>query len=214
MRLPGRRDKNSNTRGDGLGLDSIRFDTLGLTRQPDVAPNHRCWLGANLGLGEYWFPGTPDPLTLDEAELRATYEGLMEAPADADGLTPLLLNVAVHQETPVPVVCTLARLPDEHRYTFVGAITVPLAECSWVIKAQSSEGPITGLREALAFDRFLEEHPAPRASIEELVSRFDPYDARWDSDPHDPLTLVRQSTSKVLASLEVDPEVRQATPFR
>ena len=54
----------------------------------------------------------------------------------------------------------------------------------------------------------------PRSSIEELASHFDPYDARWDLDHHDPLTLVRQSTNKVLASLEVDPEVRQGTPFR
>ena len=79
---------------------------------------------------------------------------------------------------------------------------------------QSSEGPVTGLREALAFDRFLEEHPMPRASIEEFASHFDPYDSRWDSDQHDPLTLVRQSTNKVLTSLDVDPEVRQRTPFR
>jgi hypothetical protein len=138
----------------------------------------------------------------------------MGEPENADGLTPLVVHISVHQETPVPVVCALTRLPDDHRYTFVGAITVPLAECSWVIKVQSSEGPITGLREALAFDRFLEEHPMPRAPIEELASHFDPYDARWDLDQHDPLSLVRQSTNEVLASLEVDPEVRKRTPFR
>ena len=141
MKLPRRRDRSSKAEIGGLGLDSIRFDTLGLTRRPDVAPNHRYWLGANLGLGEYWFPGPPDPLTLDEDEIRATYEGLMGAPADADGLTPLLLHIAVHLETPVPVVCALTRLPDDHRYTFVGAITVLLTECSWVIKVQSRRRP-------------------------------------------------------------------------
>lgn len=213
MKLPWRRERIPSPGVDDLGLDSIRFDTLGLVRQPDAAANHRYWLGTTLGLGEYWFPGSPEPLTLDEDEIRATYEGLLAEPANADGLTPLVVQITVHRETPVPVVCALIRLPDDHRYTFVGAITVLLAECSWVIKVQSSEGPVTGLREAAAFDRFLEEHPMPRASVEGLASHFDPYEAHWDSDHSDPLTLVRQSANKVLASLEVDPEVRRRTPF-
>ena len=54
----------------------------------------------------------------------------MGEPANADGLTPLVLRITAYQETPVPVVCALTRLPDDHRYTFVGAITIPLADAA------------------------------------------------------------------------------------
>jgi hypothetical protein len=94
----------------------------------------------------------------------------------------------------------------------VAAVTLALAQCSWVVKALSSEGQTTGVRETLAFHRFSREYP--ELSIEERTSLFDPYDARWDSDENDPLTLIRRSTDRLLASLEVDPEVRKVEPFR
>lgn len=96
----------------------------------------------------------------------------------------------------MPVVCTLIRgvVPGDDCYSFIGALTLPLAQCSWVIKVQSSEGPITGIREALAFQRFSKEQRPSGQSIEELASIFDPYDELWDSD-------------------QVDPEVRRAAPF-
>jgi hypothetical protein len=214
MKIRWRRGANPNAGEEGLGLESVRFDLLGLTRQPDVAPNHRYWLGRNLGVDENWFPIPPDLPSLQEDEIRATYEALIEDQPDADGRMPRLLHVSVHHETPLPVVFTLIRVPDDRRYAFVGAITLPLAECSWVIKVQSSEGSTTGIRETLAGARFRKQYSTPESSIEHLASHFDPYDAQWDLDENDPLTLVRQSTNKVLASLEVDAEVRRATPFR
>ncbi|HEY6429295.1 MAG TPA: hypothetical protein VIX84_18890 [Acidimicrobiales bacterium] len=77
----------------------------------------------------------------------------------------------------------------------------------WVIKVQGSEGQTTGVRETLAGARFRRENR--HLPVEEQPP-FDLYDAQWDFDG-DPLTQVRQSIDRVLASLEVDPEVRQAT---
>ena len=193
-----------------MGLDSVRFDTLGLSRQPDEEPNHRFWLGPGLGLSENWFPIPPDMPSLDEDEIRAMYDGLLGDRQDADGRSPRVLDVAVNRENVIPAVCTLFRLPDDNRYTFVGAITLLLAECSWVIKLQGSEGGITGVREALAFHRFSGENP--ELSIDERLSTFDPYDELWDFDD-EPLTSVRRAKRRILDSLQFDAAVLQASTF-
>jgi hypothetical protein len=206
--------KGASRGGSALGLDSIRFDTLGLAREPDEEPDSRYWLGQNLLLSENWFSIPPDFPSLDERKIRTMYEAALGAQPGSQDLAPRLLHLAVRRETPVPVVQTLIRIigPGDNRYGFVGAVTLPLAECSWVVKVESYEVGMTGVRETVAFHRFSEERPD--LSFEERTSLFDPYDARWDSDQNDPLTLVRKSTDRVLASLDVDPEVRQATQFR
>ena len=144
------------------------------------------------------------------------YDAMHASQPGVEGRSPRLLHLAVHRETPVPVVETLIRIPGlgDHGYGFVGAVTVPLADCSWVVKVESYEVGSTGVRVTLAGARFRREHRGPESSIEELAHDFDPYDAQWDLDENDPLTSVRQSTNKLLVSLEVDPEVRQATSFR
>ena len=64
--------------------------------------------------------------------------------------------------------------PGDDRYGFVGAITLPFAACSWVVKVESYEVGTTGVRETLAFHRFSKERP--ELSLDERTSLFDPYD--------------------------------------
>lgn len=215
MRLPRRKGAHSQSVPPGLRLESVRFDTVGLTRRPEHTPYECYWRGKNLGVSQHWFPSPPDVVSLEEGGIRGMYEALLAEQGGVDGRPPRLLDVALHREMPAPVIGTLIRgvMPDDDRSTFLGALTVLLADCSWVIKAQSSEGAITGVREALAFDRLLGEQGGAGQSIEETTSVFDPYDEQWDSDEADPLTAVRRSMARTLASLEVDPEVTRAPPF-
>ena len=217
MRFPRRRDR-SNPGLERLGLDSVRFDTLGLARHADETSNERVWLGPNLVLSENWFPIPPDLPSLDETEIRSLYDALLGQQRDAEGRAPRLLHLAVHREAPVPAVRTLilevlAEEGRHPRHIFIGAITLPLAECSWVIKTQAVEGQMTGVRESVAFARYSKERP--ELSFEDRVSSFDPYDAQWDLDEElDPLTSVRKSMDRVYASLEWDPAVLSAPRFR
>ncbi len=61
----------------GLGLESIRFDILGLTGEPEEAPNERYWHGPSLLLSQHWFAIPPDLPSLQEDEIRRTYEALL-----------------------------------------------------------------------------------------------------------------------------------------
>ena len=161
-----------------------------------------------------WHPTPPDWPSLNEEELRDAYCAYV-AESNTDGQQARALSLTVHRDTPLPAVCTLTQVKNsgDHGYAYVGVITLVLAECWWAIKVQSSEGSVTGMREAVAFDRFLREHTDSEQSIDDLASGFDPYDAQWDSDLQDSLTVVRRSMYRVLDSLEVDPGARQGTPF-
>jgi hypothetical protein len=214
MKRPWKKGASSQRVASGLGLESIRFNTLGLTRQPDEELNERYWLGPNLMLSENFFPIPPDFPSLQEDEIRTTYQAWLGGQRpDAEGRTSRLLHLSVDREMPVPAIFTMMRtvVPGNDRYSFVGAITLPLAECSWVIKVQSDEGPTTGIRETLAGARFRREI---RHLPENEQPSFDPYEEQWDLDEGDPLSEVRQSMKMVLESLEVGPEVREAKPFR
>jgi hypothetical protein len=104
MKVPWKTGGNANAGGNGLGLDSIRFDTLGLERLPDEPPDCRYWLGPNLELSENWFAIPPDLPSLQEDEIRATYDTLFGDQPDAQGRMPRPFALSVHRETPLPVV--------------------------------------------------------------------------------------------------------------
>jgi hypothetical protein len=210
-----RRAKPESVRLDPrLGLDTISFDTFDWERQPDE-DGVRSWFGdgsIDIILSEHFFALPPDLPGTDVDLLRSTYEGwLAESGEDEDGRTARLVEVDVHANA--PVVRLVVRLPLPNRYLFVGSLTIPLAGCSWVVKVQAAEGSLTGLREALAADRALED--LGLHSFQELSGVFDPYDRRWDDiAPGDPLTAVRHYLDRIEASLGFASEFSTQKPFQ
>lgn len=207
-----RRDKSAPKQRDPrIGLDTISFDTFAWPLESDDG-EARVWFGDDVLLSEHFFALPPDLTSMDSADLRDLYERLLaEAGGDGeDNRTSLILEI--ESDPTLPVVRTLFRLPLPDRYTFIGSLTVPLAECNWVIRLQAFEGSLTGVREALAFNQAHREHGD--GSFEELLGSFDPYDRRWDGIvPGDPLTTVRKYLDRVQASVQCRPEFYDRTPF-
>jgi len=71
------------------------------------------------------------------------------------------------------------------------------------------------VRETIAGARFLNEagKGITTEEMEEIWPNFDPYEARWDINDHEPLTLVRNRIDRILSSLTVEPEVLRTPPF-
>ena len=149
------------TMDDHLGLDSISFESF------DWAPasgdvGSRSWRGKEVVLSEHFFPFPPDLPSLDLEELRLVYEGtgrcsdqplrrkrrfLRSAPASSDPVrTTKVIELAVVWGTSLPIVRVVLRVPLPDRYAFVASLTLPLAECSWVVKVQAVDPDTTGAR--------------------------------------------------------------------
>ena len=197
---------------DRLGLDSISFETFAWPAGPGDLGS-RLWLGEGVWLFEQFFPSPPDLPGLDLEELRLSYEAqgvrsdraqtprrtrwLRSARMPSDARTTKLIDLTVARDTPVPIVCVIMRVPLPDRHLFAASLTLPLAECSWVVSVQAAEPDMTGIREAIALDSFLrgqgpagEQHDKPSAdeSLQETMAGFEPYQSRWDG-------LVRRPTN-------------------
>lgn len=133
-------------------LDQITFSTYGWQLQLQE-PALRAWdndLGDELGL--YYFDLPPDiPHRLSDPQgLRRAYWQLFT------GVKSDLVELKVLEIDGLPAVRFILKVPQNPSgMTYVGSITLPRREFSFVIKFRCEEYGTTGLREALVLDREL-----------------------------------------------------------
>jgi hypothetical protein len=206
-------------RGSGGGgskpsLDAVRFDTTGYAFQGEPQPGKvRVWhTPEGDGLGVYFFPVPPD-LPANAAsvdELAAFYRRLL---GDSGGK---LVEVRVVVAGGCPAVRTILSVPQQPSgRTYVGSLTVPFGDFSFVLKCQCAESGPTGLKEALLFDR-------SRAANEPMqieggrfhIPGWDPDEPKHDAEfPDHPVARVRRVLDHVAGSLVVAGEVRELPGF-
>ena len=206
-------------RGPGEGgarpsLDAVRFDTTGYTFQGEPQPGMvRVWhTPEGDGLGVYFFPMPPDlPGNATSAdELAEFYRRLL---GDSGGK---LIEARVVVAGGCPAVRTILSLPQQSSgRTYVGSLTVPFRDFSFVLKCQCAEGGPTGLKEAMLFDR-------SRAANEPMqveggcfhIPGWNPDDLRHDAEfPDHPVARVRRVLDTVAGSLVLSGEVRELPGF-
>jgi hypothetical protein len=170
------------------------------------------WLGEGMALSEHFFALPTDLPSFESQELRRIYEDLLPEPEVSEGHTRTARILEIDVDLRIPTVRVLLRLPLADRYGFVGSLTIPLVECSWVVKLQVDEGQVTGMREAVAFDAALRDSDG--RSTDEIIESFDPYDRRWDNPVlGDSLTAVRRHLDRLQASLECHSEFYEQASF-
>jgi hypothetical protein len=99
--------------------------------------------------------------------------------------------------------------------TYIGSLTVPFRDFSFVIKCQCAEGGPTGMKEALLFER-------SRAANEPMqieggrfhIPGWNPDDPKHDAEfPDHPVARLRRVLDHLEGSLLVAAEVRQLPGF-
>lgn len=172
-----------------------------------------------------YFPVVPDIAAdiADAAALRSFYR----AAAEAGGVA--MLEVIPVQVSGLPAVHTLLKARLEPRgFAFIGSLTLPFEDRSYVIKVQSVEIGITGGREAAvmamqqgAFEldeqtgKLIgwEQDPydlAYRGSFMRNVADDEKYDAAF---PDHPLSKVRGYLKELTETVELSAEIRTGKPF-
>ena len=99
--------------------------------------------------------------------------------------------------------------------TYVGSLTIPFRDFSFVLKVQCEEGSPTGFREAVLLDRRFEAGEAPSVSEGRLhIQNWNPDDEGFDAKfPDHPVSRTRRVLDRMERSVQVDPDVRKRPAF-
>ncbi|MBC8136664.1 MAG: hypothetical protein H8F28_12315 [Fibrella sp.] len=112
--------------------------------------------------------------------------------------------------------------------TFIGSLTLPFRDLSYVVKVQCAEEGVTGIRDAVVLDKMLEAGEIEFSGGKMQGWMQDPYDPavnaplmrnlsediRYDVDfPDHPLSRLRSILGRVQVSLHLAPEIKNAPPF-
>lgn len=172
-----------------------------------------------------YFTAVPDiEAPIDDVDaLRVFYRGT----AEANGLA--LIETELAQLTALSAVRTLlkVRMHQTRGFAFVGAYTLPFADRSYVIKVESMERGVTGMREAAVM--VLMGPPKFDTATGELLGwNQDPYDSNYHAEfmrnqaddqkfdaqfPDHPLSKVRRYLKELESGVRADAAIYGLQPF-
>ncbi len=190
--------------------DSVKFDASRYDLQGDRGGARVWFLPEGGGVGLYFFPVKPDlPTAASPDQLREFYAAKM-----GEKLQPVECRVVPLDG--VRGVWLIGKgLNEQTRGAiYIGSLTIPFRDFSFVIKIQCYEQGVTGMREALLVDEALRNGTG---RIE--GGRFVPIGWSFDDEqfddrlPQHPLSRLRRELRHVASSVQIESTVRGAPRF-
>lgn len=200
--------------GKKPSLDSVHFDTLGFADRGETAPGqvHVWHTPEGDGVGLHFLSLPPDlpahARSVDE--FAASYRQLLRGPGDN------LLEIAIVVADGCSALRTLVSVPQEPSgRTYLGSLTLPFRDFSFVLKCQCEEHAPTGLKESLLLERRLAAGESVRVERDQLhIADWNPDDPRYDAQfPDHPVARARRILDHLTASLIVADEIRSLPRF-
>jgi hypothetical protein len=189
--------------GEPLTLDAVTFETAGYCYQGEE--NHqRTWLTSDGDvLTLLHFAKRPDLPAA--ARNFFTLLNFYERTLCSD--TVRLVRFDLVEVDYVRAIWTIIKvLPPPHGAIYLGSLTFPFAEFSYVLKLQCEERGITGLRETAVFVKAMNEGKSPE--------EFDPEDERYEKFfPDHPLSRLRREFARLQPSIRLHPQIKSAPAF-
>jgi len=135
-----------------------------------------------------------------------------------------IIKVEIEEVQNIEVVETIFKFPMEsHGVGYIGSITIPFRDCSFVIKAQCQEMGNTGFRDTVVFQKMMGDGVIKREDGKVAGWFKDPYDENlqegplmnlseaeeFDVDfPEHPLSIIRDGMAKVRRRITFDKKFR------
>jgi hypothetical protein len=188
-------------RKPNASLDSVGFDSA-RHRFGGEANGQRTWFTPDGdGIGLFFFPKRPDlPVHAKTiSELQEFYRGRVcneQVKMVEFRLSPVI------DITCIWMVLKIPRKP--HGMTYLGSLTIPFAEFSFVIKMQCEERGITGVRETALLIKAQEEGSVALAADGKLTGNWNPDDSRYDDKfPDHRVSRLRREFALIIATLQL-----------
>ena len=136
--------------------DDISFDDTGWDLQGEIEGARVWWNSAGDGIGVYYFAIPPDI----KADLQSI-DGVRKFYRDSiapDGLG--MIEVEILEVDGCPAVRTIFKSPQQPTgMTYLGSITLPFRDFSYVMKVQCRETGMTGVRDAAVLSQMIGARP-------------------------------------------------------
>ena len=207
-------------------LDSITFDTTGLIPQGDKN-GVRVWQTPDGdGIGLYYFPIPPDiSADINSLESVSAFYGKMIAEAK----NIIGISIGTMDLDDCRFVKMIIKVPQQpFGMSYIGSLTLPFRDFSFVVKMQCEERGPTGIRESIIMDELLgrgevkidksgrmEGWQKPLDTIASPPWKIDKaeaveYDLRF---PKHPLSILRRTFNQIEKSIKVSEDVRREPRF-
>jgi len=192
-------------------LDSVKFDDTRYSYQGEKGEARVWFLPEGGGLGLYFFPGSPDlPLNARiVAELRKSYA------ADLKELMTVVDCRVMAVDGVQSIWLVIKVLNKEIRgATYIGSLTIPFRDFSFVIKIQCQEQGITGIRETALMISAQLEGTVTVEQDKVVFHGWSPDDEEFDAKfPQHPLSRVRAELRQLTASVTIAPAIKSQPRF-
>jgi hypothetical protein len=208
-------------------LDDVSFDTSALTYDGEHNGVRVWWTAAADPVGLYYFPIPPD-ITADIADLEALRRFYRASGTARDVVQISLDTVDING---VRAVRQIVKIPQQPwGRTYIGSVTIPFRDFSFVLTLEACEHGMTGFRDTTVCQEMIRAgtvvpdadagllrgwtqdpyDPALRDGPYANLSDAEVYDARF---PEHPLSRVRPLLRRLTESLRVSPAIRDLPPF-
>jgi hypothetical protein len=198
------------SRRSKASLDSLQFDT---SRYHYFGEENgqRTWGtpdGVSIGLHFFDLPPNLPKHTRTSAELQEFYQKQI----GNNGVA--IVEFRIRPMADVPCIWMILRIPREsHGMIYIGSITVPFAEFSFVIKGQCEEQGITGIRETALL---LTAQKEGKITLGEngIVGEWNPDDECYDEQfPQHPVSLLRAEFRDIASTLKIQEAIKRERRF-
>ena len=210
-----------------IALDAIQFQLPANAQLEHVDEKTKIWEPATGDLiALYLFPIPPDiAAPLDDIDgLRDFYRSI------ASSTTLGVIEVDSFSVSSLHVVKTIFKAPQAPSgMLYLGTLTIPFRDFSYVIKCQYAETGVTGIRDTSVLQQMLANSELVMNEQGEMVGWMrDPYDEtvqssvmmncaeekKYDQEfPNHPLSRVRTDLDAIVSTLSFDTDMNQYPPY-
>jgi hypothetical protein len=199
-------------RRPSLSLDSLSFETSRYTSRGDMYGTRVWYTPDGDGIGLYYFPRRPD-LPESLASIGSLREFYRQGMAGTD---MRVVDCAILPIGGASAIWMIGRAADPQTRTsiYLGSITIPFTEFSFVIKMQAAERGPSGMRDALLTEKALGDGSAQLEGGRIVFRGPLPDHEQFDSMfPDHPVSRLRRELREVASTVRLDPQVLASSPF-